>query len=211
MTDFKTRKKDKRVFPTSSKKEYRQDRTEVSVLSATQKKEQWSSADRKLADTVIDQSEGEESFWFSVHQKKDTADKKAAKLNRLFAGTKAEAQVELARNYNARGIPYGVAVKGFDEAAEKKMKRIVGSEYNKAVTASTWSKTKKFSSREYELKGTAYNKADAELMAESARKNGYNVRIKKRSGKRLGYGEEPQYGIYIRKSARSKNPQTDIF
>jgi len=59
-------------------------------------------------------------------------------------------------------------------------------------------KIKIFGGKRYHLKGTAYNKVDAELMVKDARKSGYSVRLSKRTGKGFGYGKEPKYGIYIR-------------
>lgn len=65
-------------------------------------------------------------------------------------------------------------------------------------------KTKKFNGKIHHLKGTAYNKADAELMGESAKKSCYNVKISVRKGKNFGYGREPKYGIYVRKRVGCK-------
>ena len=59
-------------------------------------------------------------------------------------------------------------------------------------------RVKIFGGKRYHLKGTAYNKADAELMVADARKGGHSARICKRVGKSFGYGREPKYGIYIR-------------
>jgi hypothetical protein len=59
-------------------------------------------------------------------------------------------------------------------------------------------KIMKFNGKRYRLKDTAYNKEDAIVMAESARRRGWSARINKRTGKGFGYGREPMYGIYIR-------------
>jgi len=56
-----------------------------------------------------------------------------------------------------------------------------------------------YNGKRYFLRGTAYNKVDAELLIKDARKNGYKVRLSKRTGKSFGYGHEPKYGIYMRK------------
>ena len=59
---------------------------------------------------------------------------------------------------------------------------------------------RKFGGKWFALTGTAYNKVDAEFMAESARRNKYKARIIKRTGKGFGYGRTPRYAIYTRMS-----------
>lgn len=76
---------------------------------------------------IASQSQGTETFWIGkLRFSLDKVKKDAEEYNKILEGTGATAQWELARNYNMRGIPYGVAVTGFTPEAEKKLMKKFG-------------------------------------------------------------------------------------
>lgn len=81
----------------------------------------------RLLNDVIAAGEGITGYWFSLHFKRSLADKKAAEINAAFKAAKstAKAYVEFARNYNQRGIPYGVYISGLKDKEYYKIEEYI--------------------------------------------------------------------------------------
>ena len=69
------------------------------------------------------------AFWHGgLHWKKPIAEAEVAYNNKLLKGTGASAHLEFARNFNPRGIDWGISIRGFDEKTESQLKKKYGIE-----------------------------------------------------------------------------------
>ena len=79
-----------------------------------------------MVDRIIEKSDSNDTFWYSLHWKQSKANKTIKKLNQILRGTGAKANLEHARNFNLRSIEWGVMVRGFTSTAQRKLEKKFG-------------------------------------------------------------------------------------